>query len=41
VRENIFIVCGDCHAKKNIGNPTAIHQAAVDKAMEHFKINKS
>lgn len=33
---NIFVVCGDCHHKKNMGYPTAKHKEAIDKAFNHF-----
>ena len=39
-RENMYICCGDCHAKKNIGNPTAKHKLAIQIAETKF-LNKS
>jgi hypothetical protein len=40
-KDNIFICCGDCHAKKNMGFPTSVHAQAVEKAKELFLNNQN
>lgn len=40
-RRNLFLVCGDCHQKKSMGFPTAIHKAAIEKAKELLLNNKN
>lgn len=41
VKENIFLVCGLCHDRKNKGNPTKKHQEAIDKAIKTFLSDSS
>jgi hypothetical protein len=31
-KDNVFFCCGDCHAKKSIGNPTEKHKMAIKVA---------
>lgn len=34
--ENIALVCGNCHSKKTIANPTSKHKELIQRAKEIF-----